>query len=227
MSTSIRTYFTSDLHFGHSSILFFHPQRREAAGITLEELHADRKAAIAKHDEWLIDLWNKTVRREDVVYILGDFCLGNKEYTEKILKRLRGKKFLIEGNHDKSLHGLERYFEWFGQIKEAKFSHNQYDYIDPNETFCVEMCHYPMLTWNRRPHGTCMLHGHCHGTIDGFNTDSKELRIDVGFDGAFANYNLVPLEEVYSYFQTMKNSAGVSTFTEYNEWKMQQDGFRM
>ena len=79
MSTSIKTYFTSDLHFGHSSILFFHPQRREAAGITLEELQADRKAAIVKHDEWLIDLWNKTVRREDVVYILGDFCLGNKE----------------------------------------------------------------------------------------------------------------------------------------------------
>lgn len=226
MSTSIKTYFTSDLHFGHSSILFFHPQRREAAGITLEELQTNRKAAIAKHDEWLIDLWNKTVRREDVVYILGDFCLGNKEYTEKILKRLRGKKFLIEGNHDKSLHGLERYFEWFGQIKEAKFSHNQYDYIDPNETFCVEMCHYPMLTWNRRPHGTCMVHGHCHNTITNFNTESGELRVDVGLDCDIANYGLVPLETLYQYFDAIKKASGCNTFQEYNEKLMQKIGYR-
>ena len=227
MPTSVKTYFVSDTHFGHRGVLYFHPPRRDAAGITYEELIADNKAAIAKHDEWLIDLWNKTVRREDFVYILGDFCLGNKEYTEKILKQLKGKKFLIEGNHDKSLHGLERYFEWYGQIKEAKFSNNQYDFIDPNETFCVEMCHYPMLTWNRRPHGTCMVHGHTHGTIDNFNTFSRELRVDVGFDSAFAGHQLVPLEKLYRYFQDMKVTAGVNTFEEYNEWKMKTDGFRM
>lgn len=227
MPTSVKTYFTSDLHFGHKGILYFHPPRRDAAGITYDELIADNKAAIAKHDEWLIDLWNKTVRREDFVYILGDFCLGNKEYTEKVLKQLKGKKFLIEGNHDKSLHGLERYFEWYGQIKEAKFSNNQYEFIDPNETFCVEMCHYPMLTWNRRPHGTCMVHGHTHGTIDSFNTMSRELRVDIGFDSDFAGHQLVPLEKLYRYFQDMKVTAGVSTFEEYNEWKMKTDGFRM
>ena len=227
MATSIKTYFTADLHFSHANSLYFHPLRREASDITIDELRDDRVLATLKHDEWLINLWNDTVRREDVVYILGDFCLGNKERTESILRRLKGKKFLIEGNHDKSLHGLERYFEWTGQIKEAKFTNNQYGFIDPNETFCVEMCHYPMLTWNRRPHGTCMVHGHCHGGIDAYNSESLELRVDVGFDGLLASRQLVPLETLYQHFRTKLDAAGVKTFQEYNEWMMENQGFRM
>lgn len=226
MPTSIRTFFTSDLHIGHSSILYFHPLRREAAGITIDELQEDRNAAVKKHDEWIVNMWNETVRREDVVYILGDFCLGNKEYTEKILNKLKGKKFLIEGNHDKSLHGLERYFEWYGQIKEAKFTNNQYDFIDTNETFCCELCHYPLLTWNRRTHGSCMVHGHCHNSITDFNTESGELRLDVGLDTDIANRGLVPLEKVYEHFRNIILSSGCTTFNEYNEKLMEKQGYR-
>ena len=57
--TRINVWFISDTHFSHPSILYFHPERREAAGITLEELQADKHAAVEKHDEWLINLWNK------------------------------------------------------------------------------------------------------------------------------------------------------------------------
>lgn len=227
MSTKIKTYFTADTHFSHASILYFHPSRRDACGVTLEELQEDKKSAIEKHDKWLINLWNNTVAKCDNVYILGDFCLGNKERTEYILKKLKGKKFLIKGNHDKSCNGLENYFEWVGDIKEVKFTNNQYKFIDPNETFCVECCHYPMLTWNRRPHGTCCLHGHTHNAITKFNNESKELRVDVGLDSDISNYNLVSLETIYNHFVNIKNNAGVSTFNDYNEWLMEQQGFRM
>ena len=223
-----KIWFTSDLHFGHVSILYFYPKRREAAGITLEELQADKNLAVEKHDKWLIDKWNETVKREDTVYIVGDLCLGNKAQTEKILHQLKGKKMLIFGNHDKSSKGEnERFFEWCGDIKEAKFSGKQFDFIDPNETFCVEMCHYPMLTWNRRPHGTVMVHGHCHGSIDTFNTDSRELRVDVGFDGKFAGLEFVELEDLYKYFRDIRDSAGCASFQDYQEWLMKQQGFRM
>ena len=67
MGTSIKTWFTSDTHLSHPSILYFHPKRRMAAGITLEELQADKKTAIEKHDEWLIDLWNKTVKKQETI----------------------------------------------------------------------------------------------------------------------------------------------------------------
>lgn len=222
-----KIWFVSDTHFGHVSILYFHPLRREACGVTLEELQTDKNSAIAKHDQWLINKWNSVVRKQDTVYFLGDFCLKNKEYTENILKQLKGKKFLIRGNHDKSLNGLENYFEWVGDIKEAKFTNNQFKFIDPNETFCVEMCHYPMLTWNRRPHGTCMVHGHSHGNANIINELTDELRVDVGLDNQYWDYNFVELEQLYNYFRNIIKSHGLSTFQDYVNYLMETQGYRI
>ena len=227
MGTKVKAFFVADLHFSHASVLYFHPERREACGVTLEKLQADKKAAVEKHDEWLIDLWNKTVKKSDIVYILGDFCLGSKKRTEEILMRLKGKKFLVRGNHDQSCRGLDRYFEWVGDIKEIKFTHNQYEFIDPNETFCVECCHYPMVTWNRRPHGTAHLHGHCHGSLNNFNRISNELRLDVGLDSDECGYKFLDIEQIYKHFTEIRSRAGVDTFQEYIDWLMEQQGFRM
>lgn len=224
--TQYKAWFTSDTHFGGKSILYFHPERRVAAGITLEELQEDREAAMLKHDEWLIDVWNKTVKKKDFVYILGDFCLSNKERTKKILEQLNGRKFLIRGNHDKSCIGLENYFEWIGDIKEVKFTHNQYPFISPDETFAVELCHFPMLTWNRRPHGTCHLHAHCHGSLDEFNEYSQELRFDVGLDSKMGNLNFIDLETVYNKMIEIRNSTNSKTFQEHTEKLMLKQGFR-
>jgi hypothetical protein len=84
-----------------------------------------------------------------------------------------------------------------------------------------------MLTWNRRPHGTVHLHGHCHGTIDKFNTESKELRLDVGLDGHMANYMFIDVETIYKHFIEIRNNAGIKKFADYQEWLMEQQGFRM
>lgn len=223
-----KIYFVSDTHFSHASVLYFYQNRREEAGITLEELQENKNLAVEKHDEWLIEKWNNIIRREDYVYILGDFCLGNKARAEKILHRLHGKKFLIFGNHDKSCKGEnERFFEWCGDLKEVKFTHSDFDFIDPDETFCVELCHYPMLSWNRRPHGTCMVHGHCHGSINEYNTKSGELRVDVGIDRTLFSDGFVELEELYAYFVNIRNSAGCKTFQEYIDKLMNVQGFRM
>ena len=217
------------MHFSHVGSVHFHPERLEGPGMTLDEFTEDKHIALAKYDEWLIEQWNAKVRRQDTIYILGDFCLGNKERTQHILSRLRGKKFLIRGNHDKSCNGLENYFEWVGDIKEAKFTNNQFKFIDPEETFCVEMCHYPMLTWNRRPHGTVMLHGHVHGALDDFNEKSMELRADAGYDGRLARENggLIELEQLYNFFIEKRNKLGVNKFEDYNEKLMEIQGFRM
>lgn len=210
-----KVWFISDLHFFHKSILFFHPKRREHFGITLEELQNDTVSAVNKMNEILMKEWNDTIKRGDTVYILGDFSLGTKEETEKILNKLHGKKFLITGNHDKSLKGLERYFEDVAQIKEAKFTNNQFSFIDPEETFSVEMCHYPLLTWNRRQNGSCMIHGHCHDSVTSVNDNMMELRVDVGYDCSKWNYHFVELEELYNYFVGIRNKLGCKTFKEY------------
>lgn len=222
-----KIWFVSDTHFSHPSILRFHPWRCDACGVTLEDVQEDKNAALEEHDKWLIDKWNSTIKRPDEVYLLGDFCLGNRERTEEILSQLKGRKHLITGNHDKSLRGLEKYFESVSQIKEVKFTNNQLKFIDPEETFAVELSHYPMLTWNRRPHGSCHVHGHCHGGLDAFNTQSKELRVDVGLDSELWGHEFVEVEQLYNYFLGIRAEAGCKTFEEYQEWLMAQQGFRM
>lgn len=208
--------------------MYFHPKRREAAGISLDELKTlPNTELVARHDKWLIDVWNSTVKRGDTVYHLGDFCLGNKVYTEYVLSKLNGKKYFIHGNHDKSLFGNERFLEGFWIEREVKFRHEQYPFIKEGETFCIELKHEPMLAWNRRPHGTCHLHGHTHGSIDQYNEDQLELRLDVGLDARISNYGLVDLETVYAHFRSIIAKQGYDSFQEYQEWLMAKQGFRM
>lgn len=80
-----QTFFISDTHFGHRSICKYRSQF-----VTPKE-----------HDEYIIDRWNKTVRKEkNIVWCLGDMCIKNKYYDFKsIIKSLRGTIHLIPGNH--------------------------------------------------------------------------------------------------------------------------------
>ena len=227
--TNSKVFFTSDLHFSHINAVHFHPERLLKFGMTMDEFDENKQVASAKYDELLISEWNEKITRQDTVYILGDVCLGNKERAQYIVSKLHGRKFLILGNHDKSMKGLENYFEWVGDIKEAKFTNNQYKYIDPEESFCVEMCHYPLLTWNRRPHGTVMVHGHVHGVLCDFNKMSNELRVDVGYDAQLSKEcgGFVELEDLYKFMRAKLGKAGVNKFEDYIDWKMKNDGFRM
>ena len=58
-----------------------------------------------EHDKILKENWNKVVTNGDTVYILGDIGKegGNKdmEYLCEIISTLKGKKVLIQGNHEK------------------------------------------------------------------------------------------------------------------------------
>lgn len=221
-------WFIADTHFGHLNSAYLKPKRREAAGITLEELQTgDKRELVEKHDKWLLDKWNSTIKKDDMVYIIGDFCLAKKADTEKLLQKLHGKKWLIRGNHDKSCNGLENYFMWVGDIKEAKFNHDQFPFIKEGETFCVEMCHFPMVAWNRRPHGTVHAAGHTHGACDLINKESRELRVDVGLDAELSGYEFISLEKLYNHFRKIVTDAGFETFQEYIDDLMLKQGYRI
>lgn len=145
-------------------------------------------------DKWLIDLWNSQVSKKDVVYILGDFSFHSAEENKKLLAKLHGAKFLILGNHDGNSNHLDNYFQQITQIKEFKYKD------ESGETFCFELCHYAMVTWNRKEHGTIQLHGHSHGNLDGFNALSPDLRVDVGLDGKLADYKFLTPDDILVYF---------------------------
>lgn len=76
-------YFIADTHFSEGNIIWY--ENRPFADV-------------AEMDQKLLSLWNGIVKKDDEVYVLGDFGAEGKE--ESILNQLNGKKFLIKGNHD-------------------------------------------------------------------------------------------------------------------------------
>ena len=200
----VKVWFTSDSHISHRNILKHCPKRAEIGGFDVDDVEA--------HDKWLIDIWNKTIGKRDIVYILGDFSFASPEVIKKqILPKLNGQKYLILGNHDKSSEHLQGYFTQITQMKEVVFKKKNFPFIE-EDSFRVFMCHYPMVTWPGKHYGVVNAHGHCHSHLDDFNEQSSDLRVDVGFDGKLADFEPISLEKLYQYF---KDKTGGKTFEEY------------
>lgn len=200
-------WFGSDFHIGHKNIVKHCPERAIAGGFEPDDIVA--------HDRWIMSIWNATVKKRDIVYIDGDFIIQNRDYAVRILSQLNGKKHLILGNHDKACDHLTNYFESITQRKEITFKQNNFDFLQ--EDFDVTIEHYAMLTWNRKHWGAVQVMAHSHGRLDDYNDSSPDLRIDVGFDGRLAKFNLISLEQLYNAFKIKANG---KPFKEYaNEMK--------
>lgn len=223
-------WFISDTHFGHVNSAKYSALRREGAGITLDELYnrdkedkETEKELTDRLDSWLIKKWNSTIAPDDTIYIVGDFCLSAKPEAEKLLKKLHGKKWLIRGNHDKTVIGLEKYFSWVGDRLTVKFHHNQYPFIKEGERFCVELFHYPISTWFHKEYGYCHVCGHVHSADDKKNKVTGELRVDVGLDAELSGGEFISLEKLYNHFRKIVTDAGFDTFQEYADYMEEKE----
>ena len=81
-----KIYFISDTHFNHRNIIKY-----------CNRLFKD----IEEMKSALIENWNKTINDYDIVFYLGDVALTNESEIKEIILKLKGKKILIRGNHDK------------------------------------------------------------------------------------------------------------------------------
>ena len=79
-------FFIGDPHFGDARILRY---CRNTKFSTVNEM-----------DEYMIEKWNKTVKKNDTVFINGDLSRYKEEYEYSFIKQLNGRKILIRGNHD-------------------------------------------------------------------------------------------------------------------------------
>lgn len=102
--------FISDPHFGHHNIIdFARPEFTD-----LEEMH-----------ETIVEAWNMTVNKKDVVWVLGDLAFNPWGLSQ--VGKLNGIKKLVLGNHDKLK--PQEYCQYFSKLygmcyyKEAVLSH--------------------------------------------------------------------------------------------------------
>ena len=125
--------YISDYHIVHSNALKFD----SIPFSSLDEMH-----------ERIILNWNNTVNDGDEVYILGDFAWKNDAGLE-VLKQLKGRKYLILGNHDRLNAELTGQFVWVKEMEIVRDGENH-----------VVLCHYPIAHWRNADYGYIHLYGY-------------------------------------------------------------------
>lgn len=171
-----RVFFTSDTHFYHGNIIRF--CNRPFTDVEMM-------------NETIISNWNGTVGQDDVVFHLGDFCLGGSAEWTKMLDRLNGKIYLIMGNHD--------------------LKNMRQGYVSRFESVAMQMCievgkqkiylnHCPFLCFEGSYKDVWQLFGHVHTSKFNTGIDAPRLKMllptqyDVGVDNN--NFTPVSFEQV-------------------------------
>lgn len=144
-------YYIADLHFFHASL----NDRMDRRGF----------ADVEEMNRYMIDKWNQKVRENDEVVVIGDLSWGNAEQTSMLVRQLKGKLYLIRGNHDNFVSKTTMDMRRFVWVK-------PYEELYDNKRKVV-LCHYPIICYNGQyrldDNGnpkTYMLYGHVHDTQD-------------------------------------------------------------
>ena len=167
-----KIWFTSDTHFFHDKVV---------------EYCQRPFASVEEMNEELIARWNSVVHRDGIVFHLGDFCFGKPDNWNYILDRLKGRIFLVLGNHDTRQINEEiaSRFECVA-IQMRLHVNGQKIYLN----------HFPFLSYSGDNHGTWQLFGHIHSNQQASNIIDKHRltllqpgQYDVGVD----NNNFTPV----------------------------------
>lgn len=144
-------YYIADPHFFHGAL----------------NTKMDRRGfeSVEAMNEHMLRQWNRKVRKNDEVVILGDLSWGKAEETNELLDRLNGRLYLIQGNHDRFLKNKDYNAGRFVWIK-------PYEELQDNKRKVI-LCHYPIMCYNGQyrvdENGNpkvYMLYGHVHDTQD-------------------------------------------------------------
>lgn len=170
-----RIFVTSDLHLGHQREFVW-----QARGYN----------SVQEHDEGVIKTLNETVRPNDILIFLGDFCLNTTftqfdAYLDKIACQ---NLWALWGNHNNP-HEKNVYRKLVGDKEQypVKYKNMTYygHYMEAilNGQFVV-LFHYPIWVWNEMKNGSWMLCGHSHYSFPHTKADNQYGKIlDVGWDG--------------------------------------------
>lgn len=132
-------YFSSDLHFNHDKDFIY----KERGFSSVKEMN-----------EEIIYRFNSIVKDDDTLFLLGDIALGDVDESVDLIQQLKGKKFLIIGNHDTN----PRIGMW-----KAKnlFEDIQFGYRESSGKKIWFFSHYPTLVANSKDN-VFNLCGHLH-----------------------------------------------------------------
>jgi calcineurin-like phosphoesterase family protein len=188
----MKVWFTADLHLGHANIIKYcrrphlsAEEKRLAAADARGRWHVSDET-VRRHDDELLDAINSRVDRRDLLWVVGDFCMGGRAEAAHYRSRIRCQDVrLVRGNHDR--HGVGEVFD--DAIEQGMFRVGGQD---------VWLCHYPCRSWNKRFHGAWHFYGHVHGRLEAEDRANPSwLTKDVGVDAC--EYRPWSFEELREY----------------------------
>jgi calcineurin-like phosphoesterase family protein len=129
-------------------------------------------------NETLIQNCNEVVKKDDELYILGDFSFGNVDMIIDIARRLNGYKFLILGNHDRYARRkvVKQEFIWVKKYFQLQYKDR-----------LMTLSHYPTDIYSPRYIGehVIYLHGHNHHKSRNINFAPKSFNVGVDLNGMY------------------------------------------
>lgn len=160
--TFVNKYYISDTHLGHERMLSMQPRPF---------------SSIEEHDEYIVTAWNSVVDDDDIVYHLGDFAFGLSRDGDRIrgiFARLKGRKYLVIGNHDVDkrghLHPTLASLDWSARPEHAlRTTDGGHD---------LWLSHYAARSWPSQHCGSVHFYGHSHGKVPGVGR-SRDVGVDM------------------------------------------------
>jgi calcineurin-like phosphoesterase family protein len=157
-----KVWVISDLHFDHYNIIKYcdRPFRDEH-----------------EMNEVMLSNWNKCVKKNDLVYVLGDVAADSPVNVKYWLRRLRGHKRLVLGNHDEGMMGYNYCVVRFNRSR-------------------VLMVHNPFalpVKWDG-----WVVHGHVHNNAPFIDYEKKRVNVSA----EVLNYKPVLLDKIFEAIQS-------------------------
>jgi len=181
----------ADFHLGHKNIVLGETEWKN----TLNECR--KFQTLKEHDDTIIDTINKYVKKNDILYIVGDFSLGGRENVKKYRQRLNCLIIHVcLGNHDVHLakncvfaDGTKA-FDLFTSVKDRIYKKIYGVHFD--------IGHWAKRAWQNGANGSINLHGDAHGNLTQYEkllqiaddpylykTGDLYKQMDVGIDVAY------------------------------------------
>lgn len=147
---------------------------------------------VLEMNEWMIEQWNKTIGKDDIVYIVGDFAINFNKATKEIFHRLNGNLILIVGNHDAPFYYLvgrasnkRKYYQKYLDLGWKTFKLEEQITLKSGVPLLLSHLPYAIMSnyddryleYRPKNYGLILAHGHQHGKYKKNGTC-----IDVGID---------------------------------------------
>jgi calcineurin-like phosphoesterase family protein len=210
-------WFTADTHFSHRRIPLY--AKRRFCLSKEEQIKSDQIwsnggpnlskwgpswDSISKMNDYLINKINECVRKDDILWHLGDFCFCPKsrdpeQEAQKIFKKINCKNiYFLWGNHDNKK--ISPFFKECYERYELKHKSKH-----------IVLSHYAQAVWNKSHSGAWMLYGHSHSSAENWLDEMMpgRLSIDVGVDNIYkiiGEYRPISFDELNNIFKNRKGN---------------------